>query len=94
MFGKENPNRTKCTLGESRHRGFLGFLVVDNICYIFLTVRQAAFGETMRLHSVGKRTRKCDRENREGRWRQIKSIYRWHLDLVTESLRCINCLNA
>ena len=75
MFGKESPNRNKSTLGESRHRGFLGFLVVDNICYIFLTVRQVAFGE-------------------EGRWRQIKSIYRWHLDLVTESFRCINSLNA
>ena len=48
----------------------------------------------MRLHSVGKRTQKCDRENREGRWRQIKSTYRWHLDLVDDSLRCINSLNA
>ena len=74
-LGKKTQTEKKCTLGESRHRGFLGFLVVDNICYIFLTVRQAAFGE-------------------EGRWRQIKSIYRWHLDLVTESFRCINSLNA
>ena len=49
MFGKENPNRTKCTLGESRHRGFLGFLVVDNSCYIFLSVRQAAFWENYAL---------------------------------------------
>ena len=34
------------------------------------------------LNSVGKRTQKCDRKNRELRWRQIKSIYRWYLDLV------------
>ena len=48
----------------------------------------------MRSHSVGERTQKCDREHREGRWYQIKSINRWHLDLVAESLHCINSLNA
>ena len=48
----------------------------------------------MRLDSVGERTQKCDRENREGRWCQINSIYRLHPDLVAESLRCINSLNA
>ena len=35
----------KCTLRELRHRGFLGILVVEYICYIFLTVREAAFAE-------------------------------------------------
>ena len=48
----------------------------------------------MHLDTVGERTQKCDTENREGRWRQIKSIYRWNLGLVTERLRCISCLNA
>ena len=48
----------------------------------------------MCLHSVVERTQKCDRENQEGRWRQVKIIYRWHLDLVGESLRCIISLNA
>ena len=44
MFGKETEIEKNGTLGESRHRGFLAFLVVDNICYIFLTLRQTAFG--------------------------------------------------
>ena len=48
----------------------------------------------MRLNSVGERIQKCDRENREGQWRQIKSTYRWHLNLVAKRLRFINCLNA
>ena len=66
-----------------------------------MTVRQAAFGETYALaflqsvaFLLSDRTQKYDRENREERWRQIKSIYRWHLDLVAERLRCINCLNT
>ena len=49
MFGKENQNRKNGTLGESRYRGFLGFLVVDSICYLFLTLRQTAFGENNAL---------------------------------------------
>ena len=31
------------------HQDFLGFLVVDYICYIFLTVREAAIGESYAL---------------------------------------------
>ena len=85
MFGKENPNRKKFTLGEPRHRGFLVFLVVDNICYIFLTVRQAAFAENYALAFC--------LETYSEVW-QGKPIYRWHLDLVTKSLRYINSLNA
>ena len=46
----------------------------------------------MRLNSVGERTQKGDRENRELRWRQIKSIYLWYL--VVKQLRYINSLNA
>ena len=48
----------------------------------------------MCLNSLGQRTQKCDRENQVLRWRQIKSIYRWYLDLVVKHLRSINCLNA
>ena len=40
------------------------------------------------------RTQKCDRENWEWWWHQIKSIYRLYLDLVVKQLCCINCLNA
>ena len=43
---------------------------------------------------VEERTQKCDRENREWRWCQIKSIYRLYLDLVVKQLCSINCLNA
>ena len=50
--------------------------------------------KSMSLDTVGECAQKCDRENREGRWRQIKSIYRWHLDLVTDRIHCISCLNA
>ena len=48
----------------------------------------------MCLNFVEERTQKCDRENREWRWRQIKSIYWLYLDLVVEKLCYINCLNA
>ena len=48
----------------------------------------------MCLNFVEERTQKCDRENREWRWRQIKSIYRLHLDLVVKQLCYISCLNV
>ena len=48
----------------------------------------------MCLSFVGERTLKCDKEHRERWWRQIKSIYRLHLDLVVKQLCYINCLNA
>ena len=48
----------------------------------------------MCLNFVGERTQKCDKENREWRWRQIKSIYRLYLDLVVKQLCYISCLNA
>ena len=41
------------------------------------------------LNSVGERTQKCDRENWGWRWRQIKSIYRWYLDLVVVSVSVV-----
>ena len=50
--------------------------------------------EKMCLDFVEVRTQKCDRENREWRWRQIKSIYRLYLDLVVKQLCSVNCLNA
>ena len=43
----------------------------------------------MCLNFVGERTRKCDKENRELQWRQIKAIYRLYLDLVVKQL-CYN----
>ena len=46
------------------------------------------------LNFVEERTQKCDRENREWRWYQIKSIYRLHLGLVVKQLYYISCLNA
>ena len=48
----------------------------------------------MCLNFVGERAQKCDRDNREWWWCQIKSIYRLHLDLVVKKLCYINCLNA
>ena len=48
----------------------------------------------MCLNFVKERTQKCDRENREWRWRQIKSIYRLHLDLAVKQLCYNSCLNA
>ena len=46
------------------------------------------------LNFVEERTQKCDRENREWRWYQIKSICKLHLDLVVKQLYYIICLNA
>ena len=59
-----------------------------------LQVRDCNGGEelrlvkTMGLNSVGERARKCDRENREWRLRQIKPTHsdRWYLDLVVKRL--------
>ena len=48
----------------------------------------------IRLNFVEERTQKCDKENREWRRYQIKSIYRLHLDLVFKQLYYISCLNA
>ena len=48
----------------------------------------------MCLNFVEERTQKCDRENREWRWYQIKSICRLHLDLVVKQLCYDSCLNA
>ena len=48
----------------------------------------------MCLNFVEERTQKCDRENREWRWYQIKSICRLHLDLVVKQLCYHSCLNA
>ena len=48
----------------------------------------------MCLNSVEEHTQKLERENQEWRWRQIKSIFSWHLDLVVKRLRCINSLNT
>ena len=58
----------------------------------FSCVREVAFGED--LNSVGEPPEKYNREKREWWWRQIKSIYRWYLDMVIKRLRCINCLNS
>ena len=32
-------------LGELGHRGFVVFLVVDWVCYMFMILRRVAFGE-------------------------------------------------
>ena len=48
----------------------------------------------MCLNSVGERTQRCDSESGECRWRQIKPIYIWYLELVVKRFRCINCLNV
>ena len=57
-------------------------------------VREAVLEDIMCLNFVEERSQKCDRENREGRWRQITSIYRLYLDLVVKKFYYINCLNT
>ena len=44
----------------------------------------------MCLNCVGERTQKCDKENRESWWRQIKSIR----NSILIKQHYINCLNA
>ena len=52
----------------------------------------------MCLNFVGERAQKCDEENREWRWCQIKSIYRLYPDVVVNSMllkkHYTNCLSA
>ena len=50
--------------------------------------------KNMCLNSVGELTQMYDWENRKWRWRQIKSIYIWYLDLAVKRLHCTSCLNA
>ena len=40
----------------------------------------------MCLNFVGERIQKCDKENREWQWRQIKTIYRLYLELVLNTI--------
>ena len=42
---------------------------------MFVTEGEERLEKTMCLNSVGERTQRCDKENREWQWRQIKSIY-------------------
>ena len=58
VFLQKNDN-----LGELGHQEFIAFLVVDWVCYRFVTVRGAAHGEFMGLNSVGDCAWKYDREN-------------------------------
>ena len=50
--------------------------------------------ETIGSNSVGECSQKCDRENRQWRWRHIKSTVWWYLDLVVKRFHRPNCLNA
>ena len=84
--------RTNGSLDELGHWWFLVFLLVDLTSSWFK--ERLSLEKNMRLNFVGQRTQKCHRENRELRWRQIKSIYRLYLDLVVNQPCYINCLNA
>ena len=94
MSEKENSNRKKCTLRELRQRDFLGILVVEYICYIFLTVREAAFAENYTLTFCGVTNSEMWQGKPRGAMASEKPIYRWHLDLIAKGLRCNNCLNT
>ena len=50
--------------------------------------------KTMGLNSVGERAYKCGKEIREWRWRHIKPIDRWYLELTAKCLHCIICSNT
>ena len=86
--------RKNGSLGELGHQRFLAFLVKDYICYIFAIVIRLSLEKIMCLNFARERIQKCDKENRECRWRQIKSMYRLYLDLVVTKLNYINCLNG
>ena len=48
VFLRKNDN-----LGELGHRGFLAYLVVYLICFIFVTAREAVFGEDYVIEFCG-----------------------------------------
>ena len=49
------------SLGELRYQEFKASLVVDWVCYSFLTVRSVAHKEDYGLEFFGKRVQKCNR---------------------------------
>ena len=51
------------SLRELGHQEFLDLSVIYQACYMFVTVKENAFGEDKCLNSVGERTQKCDKEN-------------------------------
>ena len=59
-----------------------------------MVVGEVVFGEDNVLEFCGGTYSEVDRENREWRWCQTKSVYRLHLDLVVKQLCYISCLNA
>ena len=59
-----------------------------------MVVGEVVFGEDNVLEFCGGTYSEVDRENREWRWCQTKSVYRLHLDLVVKQLCYISCLNV
>ena len=69
------------SLGELEHQELIAFLLVDWV----LQSRDCkeggvAFGQDCGLKLCGECAQKCDKENQEWRWRQIKAIDGWHLN--------------
>ena len=86
MFLRKNGS-----LDELGDQGFIAFLVVDWLCYRFVTERGLRLEKTMDLNSVVEPACKSDIENRELRRCHVKPIGKWYLDVL---LRCINCFNT
>ena len=89
VFLRENGS-----LSESRPQGFLAFLVADYVCYIFVTVRETAFGEDYVFEFCGGTFSKVWQGKPRVAVALEKRIYRWYLGLVVKRLHCITCLNA
>ena len=68
------------SLGELRHQAFIAFLVIDCVCYRFVTVKGVAHGESCGLELYG---RTCSEVWQGKRWRQcqMKPIDRCYLSV-------------
>ena len=82
------------SLGELELQGILALSVLDQACYIFVTVREDAFGENYVLKFCGRTYSEVWQGKPRVTWHQIKPIYIWYLKLVVKHLHCINCLNS
>ena len=59
-----------------------------------MIVSEPTFWEDYVFEFCGGHTRKCDRENWECQWHQIKLIYSLNHDLIVKQRCYFNCLNA
>ena len=82
MFLQKNGS-----LKKTGHQGFLALLVVDLASYIFVTVRENAFGEDKVLEFCGGTYSEVCQGKLRVAVASEKPVYMWYLNLVVKRIR-------